>query len=79
MLEEQEGPGADDQVLEYSKELLHQGLLLLTNRDCVREGDGPEMLRMWKYQMVQFWNYRHYKYFILGHQLQASKNSSYLL
>ena len=63
----------DDPVLEHSKALLFELLLIAVNHDVVREGDGEGILRMWRYQMVQFWNKNHYKYAIAGHMLLASK------
>ena len=66
---------SDDGVLEYSKGLLWQGLQHLANRDAVREGDGPALLKFWRLNMPQFWQNGHPKYFILGHWLLASKEN----
>ena len=38
-----------DHVLEYTKETLSLGLLLLEFKDAIREGDGSRVLRCWKY------------------------------
>ena len=67
------GIEADDHGLEYSKELTYKGILLLANRAAVRAGDGPAMVKFWKFQMPGFWNEHHPKYFILGHQFLVGK------
>ena len=72
-----QGEGTDDGILEYSKELMYQGLLLLANRDCVREGDGEALIKLWKFHLPSFWENNHYKYVILAHQLIASKYMFY--
>ena len=41
-------------VLEYSREMLSLGLLLLEFKDAVREGDGDRDLLVWKYFMLLF-------------------------
>ena len=43
-----------DHVLEHSQSLLLELLLVAANHDCVREGGGPGMIRMWTSLMVQF-------------------------
>ena len=63
-----------DHVLEHSQSLLLELLLVAANHDCVREGDGPGMIRMWKSQMVQFWQKNHPKYVIASHLLLAGKD-----
>ena len=68
------GEESDDGVLEYSKGLLWHGLNLIANRDAVREGDGPAMLKFWRLNMSQFWLFNHPKYLFLGHLLLVSKN-----
>ena len=43
-----------DHVLEYAKETLSLGLLLLEFKDAIREGDGSRVLRCWKYFLPLF-------------------------
>ncbi|XP_035687479.1 uncharacterized protein LOC118423433 [Branchiostoma floridae] len=64
-----QGAMSEDKVQCYSKALMWEGLCHLVRRDCVREGDGPAMIQTWQMDMVSFWNKRHYKYFIIGHQM----------
>ena len=47
-------PKCHDNVLEYAKETLTMGLLLLEFKDAVREGDGDRVLRCWKYLFLYF-------------------------
>jgi len=64
----------NDRILEYTKEVLHQGLIIMANKYVVREGYGPGMLMFWRYNMPSFFNNNHYKYVIAGHNMLASKN-----
>ena len=43
-----------DHVIEYAKETLSLGLLLLEFKDAIREGDGSRVLRCWKYFLPLF-------------------------
>lgn len=58
-----------DRVLEYSKALTWDGLNYLVRRDAVRNGDGKAMIDHWSFDLIQFSNKHHYKYFIIAHQL----------
>ena len=69
----QEGHKDIDHVLEHNLALLQELVLIAINHDYVREGDGEGMIRMWKFQNLQFWNRHNYKYVIAGHYLLASK------
>ena len=45
---------SNDGVLEYAKETLLLGLMLLEFKDAIREGDGNRVLRCWKYFLLFF-------------------------
>ena len=62
-----------DFMANYSRALLHCGLLDLAMRDMVREGDGNAMIVMWKVNMLQFWKNGYNKYMILDHRYLAGK------
>ena len=47
-------PTSCDHVLEYAKETLTMGLMLLEFKDAVREGDGERVIRCWKFLMLFF-------------------------
>ena len=53
-----------DRVLEYSKEVLSLGLLLMEFKDAIREGDGLRVLRCWKYFFLFFRATNHKNYCI---------------
>ena len=55
-----------DHVLEYSKKLF-DGLKHLVRRRFIRDGDGPNMIRMWRVDLLKFWK-KHPNYFLIGHQ-----------
>ena len=63
----------DDNVLQYSREVIWQGLNVAVRHDAVRQGNGLAMMSDWKYDMVSFWVNRHTTYFQIGHQFLASK------
>lgn len=56
--------GTTDHVLEYAKETMSLGLLLLEFKDAIREGDGTRILRCWKYFFIIFRATRHKNYCI---------------
>ena len=49
--------GTTDHVLEYAKETMSLGLLLLELKDAIREGDGTRILRCWKYFCIYILSY----------------------
>lgn len=59
---------AEDHLQAYSRAVAWLGLLDLTTRDAVREGDGDFLISTWKLDMVRFWNMGHPKYLIFGHR-----------
>ncbi|XP_041364463.1 uncharacterized protein LOC121379870 [Gigantopelta aegis] len=56
----------------YVKRLLWRGLNDIARHDAVIENDGPRMIMHWKFDMVDFYNKHHPKYFIFGHRLLAN-------
>ncbi len=44
----------DDHVQSYAREVLSLGLLFLEFTDAIREGDGPRILRCWKFFLPHF-------------------------
>eukprot|EP00731_Ephydatia_muelleri_P034358 Em0056g17a len=56
--------GTTDHVLEYAKETMSPGLLLLEFKDAIREGDGTRILQCWKYFFIIFRATRHKNYCI---------------
>lgn len=61
-----------DQKLEYVKHLLWRGLNCRARHDAVKENDGPRMIRHWKFDMFDFHEHNHPKYFIYGVRLLAN-------
>ena len=53
---------SNDHVMEYAKETLSLGLLLLEFKDAVREGDGNRVLRCWKFFFLIFHATQHKNY-----------------
>lgn len=58
--------GAPDGVFNYACAVLNDGLLLLEFRDAIHEGDGPGVMRCWKFLMLYFRHFHHYKYALEG-------------
>eukprot|EP00731_Ephydatia_muelleri_P020858 Em0013g585a len=56
--------------MEYAKETLSLGLLLLEFKDGIREGDGNRVLRCWKYFLLFFRATKHKNYCIEAFNLQ---------
>ena len=42
--------------------MLNDGLLLLELRDAIHEGDGPRIIRCWKFMILHWWHANHVKY-----------------
>jgi hypothetical protein len=53
---------ADDEVLDYRKDLIFTGLLLAASKTSTRFGDGPAQLAIWKLMLPDYWDTGHYKY-----------------
>lgn len=65
------GTENDDYVQNYTRALMWEGLVNMTRKDAVREGDGPAMHSDWKLDYIQFWNNNHYKYTKIVHLFLA--------
>ena len=61
-----------DHVLKYATEVMSLGLLYLEFKDAVREGDGPRVLRCWKFFFLLFRGTGHKNYCIEALLLLAS-------
>lgn len=51
-----------DGVFNYASAVLNDGLLLLELRDAIHEGDGPRIIRCWKFMILHWWHAKHVKY-----------------
>ena len=71
MRNKKDGDTTDDHISEYSKAMLWHGLFMVCNIDAERENDGPQMIRIWKMCIPQFWSKNHHKYLTLAHRLLA--------
>lgn len=52
--------------------LLWTGLNNMARHDAVKENDGPRMIIHLKFDMFEFYEKNHPKYFIFGHRLLAN-------
>jgi hypothetical protein len=57
----------------YAMSTLWRGLLHYVERDVERENDGLAMITLWRLNMLEFWEYGHYKYLTLAYRLLASE------
>lgn len=64
----------DDGVFSYACAVLTDGLLLLELRDAIHQGDGPRILRCWKFMLLYFKRYNHHKYALEAFRLLAYVN-----
>ena len=51
-----------DGVFNYGSAVLNDGLVLLELRDAIHEGDGPRIIRCWKFMLLYWWHGGHTKY-----------------
>ena len=51
-----------DGVFNYASAVLNDGLLLMELRDAIHEGDGPRILRCWKFMLIYWRHTGHTKY-----------------
>lgn len=58
-----------DGKYEYVCHLIWRGMNDMARHDAVKENDGPRMIRHWKFDMFEFFQKNHPKYFIFGHHL----------
>ena len=65
-----------DGVFNYSSAVLNDGLLLLELRDAIREGDGPRVIRCWKFMLLHWRHAKHTKYSLEALYLIAAVNAT---
>ena len=58
----------------YACAVLCDGLLLLELRDAIHQGDGPRILRCWKFMLLYFKRHNHHKYALEAFRLLAALN-----
>ena len=63
-----------DGVYSYACAVLCDGLLLLELRDAIHQGDGPRILRCWKFMLLYFKRHNHHKYALEAFRLLAALN-----
>ena len=63
-----------DHRYEYTKALMWRGLGEMVRNDAVRENDGDRMIRHWRYDLLEFYEQHHPKYFICAHRLLTDVN-----
>ncbi|XP_003729577.2 uncharacterized protein LOC586013 isoform X1 [Strongylocentrotus purpuratus] len=64
----------DDHVFQYSRAMLFRGLGERARYDAIRENDGDRIISHWRFDMVDFYNMQHPKYFIEGFHLLTDMN-----
>lgn len=60
-----------DGVFNYACSILNDGLLLFELRDAIHEGDGPRILRCWKFMLIYYKHAGHHKYALEAFNLLA--------
>ena len=65
-----------DGIFNYSSAVLNDGLLLLELRDAIREGDGPRVIRCWKFMLLHWRHAKHTKYSLEALHLLAAINAT---
>ena len=65
-----------DHVYEYSRALLWRGLGEMVRHRSLRENDGNKIIRNWRFDMTDFFQYNHTKYFLAGHRLLSDTNGA---
>ena len=65
---------SDDHVFEYSRAMLYRGLGERARYDAIRENDGDRIMSHWRFDMVEFFEMHHPKYFIEGFHLLTDIN-----
>lgn len=51
-----------DGIFNYASAILNDGLLLMELRDAIHEGDGPRIVRCWKFMLLHWKHAGHKKY-----------------
>lgn len=67
---------APDGVFNCGSAVLNDGLLLLELRDAIREGDGPRVIRCWKFLLLYWRQANHTKYSLEALHLTAAINAT---
>jgi len=62
-----------DKVLAYAREMMSLGLLLAEFKDAVKEGDGPRVIRCWRFLLPIFRAARRNNYAIQAFTLLAKR------
>ncbi|KAL3867568.1 hypothetical protein ACJMK2_040455 [Sinanodonta woodiana] len=62
----------NDNKRNYTILVMWKGLNQQVRRDAIRENDGERMLLHWRFDMLQFFEKHHTKYFIVGHRLLSA-------
>ena len=65
-----------DGVFNYGSAILNDGLLLLELRDAIHEGDGPRVVRCWKFMLLHWRHAKHTKYSLEALHLIAGINAT---
>ena len=65
-----------DGVFNYASAILNDGLLLLELRDAIHEGDGPRVVRCWKFMLLHWRHAKHTKYSLEALHLIAAINAT---
>ena len=63
-----------DGVFSYACTVLNDGLLLSELRDAIHHGDGPRIIRCWKFMLLYFKAYNHHKYALEAFRLLVLTN-----
>ena len=67
-------PTNDDHIWQYSKAMLFRGLGERVRYDAIRENDGDRIISHWRFDMIDFFEKHHPKYFIEGFHLLSDLN-----
>ncbi|KAK3106317.1 hypothetical protein FSP39_017544 [Pinctada imbricata] len=65
-----------DHKRDYALMIMWRGLNQRIRKDTIRENDGERMIRHWKFDMLQFFEKNHPKYFLQGQQLLSACNGA---
>ncbi|KAK3109124.1 hypothetical protein FSP39_023510 [Pinctada imbricata] len=65
-----------DHKRDYALMVMWRGLNQRIRKDAIRENDGERMIRHWKFDMLQFFEKNHPKYFLQGQRLLSACNGA---
>lgn len=63
-----------DHTYEYTKAQMWRGLGEMVRNNAVHENDGERIIRHWRYDLLEFYEQHHPKYFICAHMLLTDIN-----